>query len=94
MDVGLATKSVHSHNEQVNWPKARCRLGGGSPVNLMIGLLAFCVVGFQWLTQSVTVKIWGPWKISFDREEWPAFFWITMAVEFVIGVLFIYSYFA
>jgi hypothetical protein len=63
-------------------------------VSLLLGLLLIGVVVFQWLTQEVTVRIWGPWRISFDRDEWPAFFWGVLALELGVGALFIYGFFA
>jgi hypothetical protein len=63
-------------------------------MNLVVGLVALGVVAFQWLAQEVTVKIWGPWKISFHRDEWPAFFWVVLALELGVGALFIYGFFA
>jgi hypothetical protein len=60
---------------------------------LLLGLLLLGAVVFQWLRQEVTVKIWGPWRISFHRDEWPAFFWAVLALEPGLGALLIYRFF-
>lgn len=62
-------------------------------MQLVLGLFLLGLVVFQWLTQQVTVRIWGPWNISFFRDEWPAFFWVTMGLECGFGSLLIYWHF-
>ena len=59
-------------------------------------LLAVGFVGavvYQWLTQEVTLKIFGPWRVSFFRDEWPAFFWMTLALEVGFAGLCVYWFF-
>jgi hypothetical protein len=62
-------------------------------VSLAVGLLLIGAVVYQWMTQEVAVKIWGPWRISFHRDEWPAFFWAVLTLEVGLGALFIYWFF-
>jgi hypothetical protein len=61
---------------------------------LILGVLLLGAVVFQWFTQEVTVRVWGPWRVSFHRDDWPAFFWISMGLECGLSVLLIYWYFA
>ena len=63
-------------------------------MSLLLGLLFIAVVVFQWFTQEVTVKIFGPWQISFFRDEWPAFYWIVLTLELGLGALCVYYFFA
>jgi hypothetical protein len=63
-------------------------------VTLILGLLLIGAVGFQWLTQEVTVKLWGPAQFGFHRDEWPAFYWGILALELGLGALCIYLFFA
>jgi hypothetical protein len=61
---------------------------------LILGLLLVGIVAFQWFTQEATLRIWGPWRISFHRDEWPAFFWSVLGLESGLGLLFVYLFFA
>jgi hypothetical protein len=63
-------------------------------VSLLAGLLLIGAVVYQWWTEYVSVKIWGPWRIGFHRDEWPAFFWSVLAVEVLLAGFFVYWFFA
>jgi hypothetical protein len=63
-------------------------------VNLIAGLLLLGLVVYQWFSQEAGIKLWGPWRIGFHRDEWPAFYWVVMVLECGLAGLFIYWAFA
>jgi hypothetical protein len=63
-------------------------------VELLLGLALIGAVIFQWLTQEVVLKLWGPWRTSFHRDEWPAFYWVVLALELGMAALLICWFFA
>jgi hypothetical protein len=63
-------------------------------VSLILALLLVGAVVFQWFTQEASIRIGGPWWISFHRDEWPAFFWVVLALELGLAGLYVYWFFA
>jgi hypothetical protein len=61
---------------------------------LLFALILIGVAAYQWFSQEVSVKLWGPLQVSFHRDEWPAFYWIMMLVEVCFAALLLYCYFA
>ncbi len=62
-------------------------------MSLVIGLVLLAAVVFQWLTQTIYFRLAWFWRLSFHRDEWPAFYWIVMGLEFGLAVLFIVMFF-
>jgi hypothetical protein len=62
-------------------------------MSLVLGLLLLAVVAWQWFTQEVAFRFWTVWRLSFHREEWPAFYWIVMALETGLALLCVYLFF-
>jgi hypothetical protein len=63
-------------------------------MSLVFGLLLLAVVALEWFTQQVTIWRWGPWQLSFHRDEWPACFWSVIVLQVFISGLLIYWFFA
>ena len=63
-------------------------------MSLVLSLLLIAAVVFQWLTQEVNVKILGPLRVGFHRDEWPAFFWSVLALEVGGAAFFLYEFLA
>jgi hypothetical protein len=55
--------------------------------------LAAVLVGLvvlQWLTREVSLVKWGPWRLGFHRDEWPACYWAVQALELGLAALSVY----
>ena len=59
-------------------------------MKIALAVLLVAVVVFQWFTQQIWLRIWGPFGVSFHRDEWPAFYWIIMGLEVLLAALLIY----
>ena len=60
---------------------------------LVVALLLLAVVVYQWFAREAFLRIWGPLRVAFHRDEWPAFYWSVMALELLLAALFVYWYF-
>jgi hypothetical protein len=62
---------------------------------MLLGLAGLMLVGMviQWLTREVTLRFLGFFPVSFDRDDHPVVFWVTLAAEFALCCLFVYWWF-
>jgi hypothetical protein len=62
-------------------------------MSVLLALLLLAVVAYQWLSQEVEIKLWGPMRVGFHRDWWPAFYSVMMSFEAGLAGLLLYFHF-